>query len=156
MKCKQFERELPDWISGRLGSTAQSEMQLHSGDCRACAATEAKERMMVARMQSIAAPANVPNLWGRIEDRIAQPSRRAKFAFNRMFVYGGALALAACALFMFSVNRPTVVLPIRPVVQAGTSADAGRYQISDTDDSIAETPLSSDRARMLLVGYSPR
>jgi len=164
MNCKTFENNLPDWVTGRLDKNNASQMEFHAASCVKCSQLADFERSFSNRMRSVPEPTRVPDLWVKLEGRIQSASapKTFRFAFNKVYAFGGALA-AACLLMVAVINMP---INSSNNVTVNTAPDISKERqvvqlaadirtVNETEDMAGNGfPHSGEEAHGLLVGVS--
>ena len=118
MKCRSFERQAADWLSGRLSPERSEEMAAHEKTCASCARIAAAEGDLRERWQAGTEAFPSADLWPRLalrleaeeQSRDERPQRR-EFALRGIFQkprWAMAALLALATLGVCQWNRPPV------------------------------------------------
>jgi anti-sigma factor RsiW len=139
MNCKSFERDLSDWIAGRLPDTVAARMTAHTAACEACSRQAEGERTLRAAWRELPPLGEAPDLWPQLAARISEPRevRAGRPAWLRWLPeigpslkYGLAGVAAAMALATVVMSRPPANMtntgPAQPpIVRNVPQADEG-------------------------------
>lgn len=107
MNCRQFNKQVADFASGRLSSDMAARMSAHRDICAACARLDAEERSMRSAWNALPEPQMEISLWPRISLQLETPAPARRPRFRPVFAYVGTLAVGAAAAFML-FRGPTV------------------------------------------------
>ena len=161
MNCKEFERDLADWVAGRLPGERILPMESHRIACPACARAEAAERQLRALWRDLPALPEAPDIWPRLGARLRAPAPAPRSGWASRRVLQGALATALLlwALFwMRPLSGPPQTAPGDgpPVVDEARVvrlvAEMQRLPAFDTDPLLRETGLPWLAKRPLRTG----
>jgi hypothetical protein len=113
MNCRNFDRDLPDWIAGRLSAEQTGRMLNHHVGCPQCRRAAAAERAMRQRLEDLPLPALKPEIGARLAQRLAvEHSRPSIFSLRRPdWALGGAVA-AVGLLFALLLASPPHQRPV--------------------------------------------
>lgn len=131
MNCRRFERDLADWLGGRLPALFALQMQAHAAGCAACSRLAEGERSLRTAWRELPPVGEAPDLWPQLAARIAEPRenravRSPWFAWlpeiGPSLRYG--VAGAAAALVLATVVMTHLPMPIDHSVAVGPVASA--------------------------------
>lgn len=151
MNCRKFEKNLADYISGRLNPAETALMSAHSEACPVCARAEQGERRLSARFALVPEAPAVSDLWPRLAMQL--PERKRRFAFPRLWFTAPAFTVAAVAVAFFWLQYQPPATPFRgpgsEVVNAPpeTSSPMTKYVTEARNIGVAETDLLWEETR---------
>ena len=136
MNCRQFNKQVADFASGRLSSDMAARMSAHRDICPACARLDADERSMRSAWNALPEPQMEVSLWPRIALQLETPAPVRRPRFRPIFAYVGTLAVGAAAAFMLFRG---------PTVEVGRYENAANEQVAmQVFNSIHSTPDPSN------------
>jgi hypothetical protein len=108
MNCRNFDRDLPDWIAGCLPAEPAARMLNHHAGCPQCQRAAAAERALRQRLEDLPLPALNPEIGSRLAQRLAleRPGPSAFRLRRPDWALGGAVA-ALGLLFAFLCTYPS-------------------------------------------------
>jgi hypothetical protein len=132
--CADFERQLPDYLAGRLSDADARQVEAHAASCETC-----EPRLdAMTRREFVYAPPLPPTLRDQtlqaVHTRrsltVEGGSRAPTHQPRRWGAIGGLMGLAAAAVFaVFAINRD------HDVPGAPSPADTGTVAVADTPNS---------------------
>lgn len=158
MTCKRFQRDLPDWVTGRLDPQRQGEMEAHRAQCVTCSQQECEERALDVAWQNLPTPPT-PNLLPRLEGRL-QALRPTPHPRWDIYFTATGMACAVLAVIWLSVggsrqitHRPTEVVttPPQSTPPLDEMLEDVRWRSSDQWEARREPPPYNEEMRQLLV-----
>lgn len=104
MDCTVFQRDLDDYLDGRLDGARRDGAREHLRGCAACRARLARSQDLLAALRTLPAPAAPPGILGRTLRR-AQPPRPERRGWLVGVAVAASLALGV-ALGVFFATEP--------------------------------------------------
>jgi len=174
MKCRHFENNLPDWISGRVSEETSRQMLAHVASCASCSRMSEEERGLRSAWRALPIPAQAPDIWPQLAARIqdSEAKRAGTRSWRSWFSmpvgsvgYGLAGAVSAVVILAVVYSRTSVVSPPPYTVQVNppqirheVASDnyiqlvSDRYSLPDADGDLAigRTPRYRQAERIVL------
>ena len=104
MNCAAFERDLDDYLDGRLDAVRRQPLEAHLQQCAACRERHARTQDLLAALRTLPAPASPRDILGRVL-RHAQPPRPERRGWLVGMAVAASLALGV-ALGVFFATEP--------------------------------------------------
>ncbi|MBI4616693.1 MAG: zf-HC2 domain-containing protein [Planctomycetes bacterium] len=119
MRCREFERNLSEFLDGRLEAGHEERMAAHAGDCASCRAALDRGRRAEACLDALPRPDAPGGLAARVVERAlsegagapARPAAPRSGGLSR----GEILFRAAVLVLLATLNAATVISLLRPV-----------------------------------------
>jgi anti-sigma factor RsiW len=134
MRCSRFEKQVSDYVAGRLAGTALAAMEEHASTCAACRMLEQEEAAFRSAFAALPTARRTPNVTAAVLAKIETPERVVVRRTSLRWAFAGVMA-AACAMVVFSV---------KPAQQAGIS-DQNVGSVQAKADETAVIQLVADR-----------
>ncbi len=133
MRCRQFEKLLPDYIDEILPSNQQAEVRDHLSHCPPCQESLRLQEFLSATASKMKLSAPGDWLWTRIRANVAEEKTRKVRPFSRFWVAAGSVAavllvlVTTMAIIKNASQAPTDIAQ-RPTVYVEESRQLSREE----------------------------
>ena len=110
MSCRKFDRQLPEWIAGKLDPRGSAFMAAHSAGCTKCARLADRERALHLQFSEAPAPAS-RDLWPDIARAVRTGSAPIKRGSPLLPALGGAMATVGAVAVLLSLHGQPSQMP---------------------------------------------
>ncbi|MDW8207910.1 MAG: zf-HC2 domain-containing protein, partial [Chloroherpetonaceae bacterium] len=98
MNCREFEREIADYVAGRLNPVDANRMLAHADACASCRTLEQEERALRQRFAGAPEVTLSTDLWAKLAPQLQErPVRRARWLWRWSWPLPSRMVLAPVA-----------------------------------------------------------
>jgi predicted anti-sigma-YlaC factor YlaD len=165
MKCWLYKNLLADWIAGRLAEDKATRVAAHVDSCPRCRQAADAEARMRSVFSTVGEPSRTPDLWLRVQGRLAEPAPARRNMMNTRLAFAGAAASIAIVAVLIVPRVPSTPVSTgpgivdKPIPQAETAravTDLSSLHAQAQDDFLIETADYRPNARLVLIGGADR
>ncbi len=158
MRCRSFERDVGEWLRGRLSEKEASAMQSHAETCRRCAETLRVERALRKQAARLPVPGLQRDLWPELATRIQSPAAerpRARLRGLRLAAVAASLAVVGAIAYLAAGRlQPHTMAQMEDEMRVvRLMAEASPAVVSEQDNGIYDLQQRRQAQRLVLVGY---